>query len=359
MKILITAPSLKTNKNVSGISSVVNNILAITKLSYFHLVVGKEDQRKRSLLWVLDQITLPLKLIKTIISNKIDVFHLNAPLNPLAIARDSILLNIAKILRVKVVLHLHGGKYLTKVPEQKWLYHYLKCFFKWADHIIVLSDYEKQWIINDYCMKLEMVSSLPNCVPFTLRANNKIRKEKVRLIFLGRIVQIKGIKNIVESVSQLIEDRDDFEFYLYGDGPCKDDVVDRLSSKLGESFQYKGVVSGQSKIDAFLEADMFLLPSLSGEGLPVALLEAMSYGVIPIVTIDGSMGTVVQNGVNGYIVNKDDSTDLHNVLNKVISAIQEEIIDKVKEDAVNTIRERYDCKCYGEKLEKIYREVML
>lgn len=359
MKILITAPSLNTNKNVSGISSVVNNILAITKLSYVHLVVGKEDQRKRSLLWVFDQITLPLRLIKSIINNNIDIFHLNAPLNPLAIARDSILLNIAKILCVKVILHLHGGKYLTRVPEHQWLYNYLRYFFNKADHIIVLSDYERKLITSDYKIKPEMVLSLPNCVSIPLEKRIKRKKLKVRLIFLGRIIDIKGIKNIVVSVSQLIEERNDFEFYLYGDGPCKDDVINRLSSKLGSSFQYKGVVSSQSKIDALLEADIFLLPSLSGEGLPVALLEAMSYGVVPIVTTDGSMGTVVENEVNGYIVNKDDSTDLYIVLNKVISAIQEGTVDKVKEDAVNTIKERYDCKCYGEKLEKIYREVML
>ncbi len=54
MNILITAPSLNTKCNVSGISSVVNNILAVTDLKYIHFLVGKKDRQKRNIMWFLD-----------------------------------------------------------------------------------------------------------------------------------------------------------------------------------------------------------------------------------------------------------------------------------------------------------------
>lgn len=357
MNILITAPSLDTKYNVSGISSVVNNILTETDQNYIHFLVGKKDQQKRNMMWFLDQFILPFKFMYSLSKNKIDIFHLNAPLNTLAIMRDFIFLNIAKLMGIKVLLHLHGGTYLKTTPKNKWLYKYLEHYFNSADHIVVLSHLEKDLLLQKYKLKEEDITPIENCVTVP-DIKYKKSHETARIIFLGRIVESKGVFNIVEALSQLSVRRSDFEFNLYGTGPDQDDVIKQLTATIGENFQYKGIVAGESKFGAYLEADIFLLPSLYGEGLPMALLESMSYGVIPVVTDDGSMATVVENGINGFIVDKNNSSQLYNLMDELIEKFNNSSIDILQEKARATIKEKYNCQYYSIKLNKIYEKII-
>ena len=75
------------------------------------------------------------------------------------------------------------------------------------------------------------------------------------------------------------------------------------SKHLGKSFIYLGVQNHNQKKEIFTKSHVFILPSFF-EGLPNALLESMSYGVVPIVTSVGSIGEVVENYKNGIIVPK-------------------------------------------------------
>jgi glycosyltransferase involved in cell wall biosynthesis len=144
---------------------------------------------------------------------------------------------------------------------------------------------------------------------------------------------------------------------LYGTGPIEEEVIRELTKILGNNFQFIGIVSGKEKDKAFQKADIFLLPSYY-EGLPLSLLEAMSFGVIPIVTDVGSIGTVVENKVNGYIVEKKNGIELCNIINKVIENYKNNALDELKNNIIQTIKEKYDCKEYGNKLEKIHIKLL-
>ncbi len=357
MNILITAPSLNTKYNVSGISSVVNNILAVTDQNYIHFMVGKKDQQKRNIMWFWDQFILPFKLMYILSKHKIDIFHLNTPLNTLGIIRDFTLLNISRLMGIKVLLHLHGGKYFETIPKNKWLYGFLKYYLKSASHIIVLSPLEKKLLLKNYSLNTEDITPIENCVTVPNIKDETIHK-KARIIFLGRIAESKGIFNISEALLKLSSERSDFEFYLYGTGPEKDTLITQLSQKMSDNFQFKGVVSGKTKSDAFLQGDIFLLPS-HFEGLPIALLESMSYGLVPVVTDTGSMAVVVKNGINGYIIDKNDSLALYVIINKLIEKFNDASIKILQENAITTIKEKYDCKFYAIKLDKIYEKIVI
>jgi glycosyltransferase involved in cell wall biosynthesis len=353
MKVLITGPSLDSSKNISGISSVVSNILSSTELDYIHFVVGKQDGQSRNLAWLVDQIILPFKLFKVFLFNKIDIFHLNAPLDYLAIVRDFVFLLTARLFRSKIILHLHGGQYMTNPPKNKILWAYLHFYFTLADQIIVLSSHEKNILIQEYEMATANISALENCVFVpeipTTRVNTLIR-----IIFLGRIVERKGIRNIVEALKQLQKVRTDFEFYLYGTGPETSYTTEELSLHLGNQFKYIGVVAGEARSVAYSQADIFLLPSHSGEGLPVALLESMSYGVIPVVTNDGSMATVVENETNGFLVEKNNTGQIFQLLNHLLDLIPTVRGKELRLNAIETIKKKFDSRHYNARLERIY-----
>jgi glycosyltransferase involved in cell wall biosynthesis len=83
----------------------------------------------------------------------------------------------------------------------------------------------------------------------------------------------------------------------------------------------------------------------------MALLEAMAAGCVPVVSNVGSIGTVVEDGVNGVFVNE---TDVAERLGDLLSGSFD--LAGMSGRARATIRERFDIKDYVERLDGIYKE---
>ena len=98
----------------------------------------------------------------------------------------------------------------------------------------------------------------------------------------------------------------------------------------------------------WIQAHVFLLPSLYGEGLPIAMLEAMGRGCIPVVSDDASISSVVTTGDNGYIVKKGDYSDLAEKIQKLLQ--NRNLMPGMSVKAQSTIRHKYDIDSYLERL---------
>ena len=82
IRVLISAPSLSVDKNVSGISAVVSSIIeSKNDIVYYHLEVGRTDKDKWGLLSYLNTIYRLFLFPVYILKNRIDVFHQNLPFN--------------------------------------------------------------------------------------------------------------------------------------------------------------------------------------------------------------------------------------------------------------------------------------
>ena len=105
---------------------------------------------------------------------------------------------------------------------------------------------------------------------------------KLRLIFLGRIHEKKGIDLLIEALSRLGAE---VELDVYGTG--SDDYFAALTALVGQlglenRIRFHGHIDGAEKTKAFNEADLFVLPSHS-ENFGIAIAEALAHGV-PVVT---------------------------------------------------------------------------
>lgn len=319
MNILITAPSLNVNKNVSGISSVVNTIIDNNKANqYFHFTAGNEDDASGFLNRILSLSKSYLLLVYILLKKDIPLIHLNLPLNPRAIYRESILLLIAKLLNKTILIHLHGGKYLLEKPSNILLRKLISQMFKSAEIIICLSTIEKTAIENLYGLKKVYV--LQNTIDDSyLKLNgNKKQDDILNILFLGRLHESKGIAVIINSIKFLLEKgHKQIRFMFCGIGPMLEDIL-KLTQIYPTHVKYLGIVSGEAKKEILLKAQVFILPSLYGEGLPMSLLEAMAAGLVPIVTNDGSMQSVVSHRKNGFIIKKNDSRLLSNQIEMLL-----------------------------------------
>lgn len=352
LNILITAPGLNPQKNVSGISSVVLMIIKHNnKHSYYHYLLGKPDNKT-----VLLQIFLLLQRLLffpfALRKNRIDIVHQNFPFDPKGILREFVINQWCKLFRIPVVLHIHGGAFLMNKTTNKLYIFLVKKIFKNSRAVVVLSNVEKESLSRNYQYTNAFI--LENCIDASLYL--KIKRDKPHstptFLFLGRIHESKGLDDIFEAFERLKKDDIDFKFLLCGDGPLKEFIVPQFEALLKNRFEYWGVVSGQRKSDAMQSADYFLLPSRYGEGLPMSLLETMAAGVVPVVTDDASMKFIVKNEQNGIIVEKRNPEDLYRKMKKLI--LNPNLYKVFSMNAKNTIADRCDMKNYIFQLNFIY-----
>ena len=194
---------------------------------------------------------------------------------------------------------------------------------------------------------------LPNCVDLiesALYKRNFEENKNIRLLFLGRITAEKGLDFIVDALQNLKENVS-FKFIMAGTGPAEKMYVEKFTKILGGSFEFKGIVFGEEKSNLYKTCNIFLLPSLF-EGLPMSLLESMSFGVVPIVTPVGSMKDVVSNNQNGIIVKDNPATEITNAVS--LLAANRVLLQKLSENAAGYIKKHYNPENYITELNRIY-----
>lgn len=131
--------------------------------------------------------------------------------------------------------------------------------------------------IRDYGYEGDIIV-IPNGVTKKSARTRVFCRDNLRVIYLGRIDQKKNVIELAQAIKNLSHSGLNIKLDIYGWGNLE--YQNRLILEINNqsSISFHGPVYGEAKEKAFLEADVFVLPSQS-EGLPMAALEAWSYGV--------------------------------------------------------------------------------
>jgi glycosyltransferase involved in cell wall biosynthesis len=352
-KIIITSPSLDPDVNISGISSVTQFIInANNQDEYTHFELGKRDGEKRNILWFLRILKTYIKWGILLVTKRNMLIHFNLSLEKRSLIRDSPLIFMARIFRKRMIIHIHGGEILNLTNNPQWIKRLLKFNFSSNNPKVLLSATEQELIKQ--LSKNEKIFVLPNCIE-TAEANKFNREyedgETIILLYLGRIVLTKGIEYLYQALKTLKEKEISFKFIMAGKGPDEIEYLQKFKELLGERFEFKGVVFGSQKTELLKQGDVFLLPSFF-EGLPIALLESMSFGLVPVVTNVGSINYVVQDTINGILVSKYSSEDIVSAIERL--AKDRRYMKKLSLSAREYVLKNYDPSAYIHILNKIY-----
>ena len=355
--ILITSPSIDTSVNVSGIANLTRLLLTNNKsVDYKHFIVGKKDSQNRNFYWFFSQFGMLFNFIKVLCFGKsIKLCHINIPMSTLAIYVNFILITISKFFRKKIVIHFRGGSLSLNKNVNIFQKFIISSCIRMANKVIVLGEKEKKFMKIFYKIhENNKIFILPNAVEIPeidFQDNHSLKKEdKLNIIFIGRLDKDKGLEEISHSLREIVS-KVDFHFFIAGSGPDQGWFLDKCKKLIGDNFTYLGVLNQLEKKSFYQRADVFLLPSYF-EGLPNALLEAMAYGVAPIVTSVGSIPEVVFNGKNGFIVPLKD----HKSISERIKILDNDrhLLNNLSESSYNTILKKYSIKNYIKNLNVIY-----
>jgi len=352
MKVLITAPSLDENRNVSGISTVVRQIIKYSAFKFDHFEAGRQGGEESRLLWLAGQLVLPVRFLQRIRSFSPDVVHINTGMTWLAVCRDAVLGMAARFAGRPVVLSVHGGRYLVEPFASGLMERIAGQMLRRSRSVLVLSELERNLLLKRWPDL--SIDVLPNAVPTDVSVERDGQNELPVLIYFGRMHESKGIGEIIEATKILKAKGSSFVFRAYGDGPERERFVGEMRQVLGESFEDGGVVSGDEKWQKLAAADIFLLPSRYGEGLPMALLEAMAAGCVVVTSDNASITTVVSDGENGYIVEPENARQLAETLGSLLN--DRTLWKPVQLAAAATVRDRFGIDSYIAKIDSIYSD---
>lgn len=171
-----------------------------------------------------------------------------------------------------------------------------------ADHWVVLGERH----IDEYASRLRLaadrISVLHNAVRIPGAPVTQSGVERAHAVALGRVGVRKGSYDIVSAVGALEPAvRRRLRVTLAGDGDVDGARAAVAAAGLGEIIHVAGWLDPAARDELLCAAHIFLLPSRD-EGLPMALLEAMAYGLAPVTTTVGSIGEAISDGVTGIVV---------------------------------------------------------
>ena len=356
-QVLMVAPSLDLKKNVSGVSAVANFIISRNKeCEYEHFLQGRSDDENGAMKRIL-RIWRNYRAWKEVVNDNRNfndrIIHYNFPLDALSIIRDFFFMRAAHRMGRRMVIHLHGGLYLFKEKKPFIIRRFLKKVFSWDCPFIVLSNKEKELIQKEHHTKNVFV--LPNCVevPNDNPNDNPNDGNTLHLLYLGRIEPNKGMDYLYEAMNEL--KGQNVVLHFAGTEQGANGYIEKYKALLGSRFSYEGIVAGEEKTALLRRCQVFVLPSLY-EGLPISLLECMSYGLVPVTTNVGSIGEYVENGTNGLLLKVKDS---HSIVEAITALLHDSaLVQRLSAAARHTISSRFNPAEYIEKLNKIYAQTV-
>lgn len=229
--------------------------------------------------------------------SKIEIIHIHGA-SYASFWRKRIFIYTAKFFGKKIVYHIHGGGFGNFADKKDVVYKtLLKC-----DRIVVLSEYWKEYFMNNF--GLHNVIIIKNVIAQPAIA--KVEHEEFTLLFLGLLVKEKGIYDLIELLSEYKEKYERrVRLIVGGNGDVKSFQNKIQEYGLENIISFEGWVSGEKKSRLFNSSDVYVLPSYT-EGLPISILEAMSYKLPIISTNVGGIPEIVFNNVNGFLITPGD-----------------------------------------------------
>lgn len=246
-----------------------------------------------------------------------DIVHLHVSAKG-SYKRKAIMAKMARKKGKKVILHEHSGEFARDFDAGSESYRAdLRSTFGAVDRVVVLSEEWRDYFANNVCDRENLVV-LHNGV---LIPSEECQPVSRNVLFLGRLDGNKSPDVVLRAAKKLSPLFPDARFVFAGDGDI--DHYHELSVELGvdDKCDFLGWISGEGKEHLFSQIGIFCLPS-KNEGMPMSVLEAMAHGIPAVSTSVGGTPQVIDDGVNGYLIDVGDESALEVALRKLLSSTE-------------------------------------
>jgi glycosyltransferase involved in cell wall biosynthesis len=216
------------------------------------------------------------------------------------------------------------------------------------DKIICLTDFYKKKLLSSKLNVNERQIAIkqnftPNNFPYIETPSNE-----GSLLFVGRLSKEKGIDILIDLVRTKL-----FNIEIIGEGPLKNQIIEL--EKTFPNLVYHGFRDSDFIQQRMRNAKFLIFTSKWYEGMPLVILEALSFG-LPVICSDiDNLNEIVQNGISGILFKNGDLNDLV----KKINSISNEELKGLKKESYKTYILKYSKEHNFKLLNKIYTKLIL
>ena len=182
----------------------------------------------------------------------------------------------------------------------------------------------------------------------------------LQFLYLGVLVKRKGVIDLLKAIKNLkdngILNEKKVAFNIGGTGECEAELRNYVKENSLTSYvNFLGWVAGEEKTKQLQANQVLVLPSYN-EGLPIAILEAISYGMPVVATDVGSVAEAVHDGVNGFLYQAGDVDALTDALKKII--VSNDLRICFATESRKLAENDFDDKKYFDSLNKLYNSIL-
>lgn len=267
--------------------------------------------------------------------------------------RKSVVCLLSWLARRPFLLHAHGSEFAQFYEECSPLARRIvRTVLARADLVMALSETWRTTLAQ--ISPRARIEVLTNAVPLPpLEERRRIAAHQPTLLFFGEIAPHKGVFELARAFAAVSDAFPQLKLVYAGTGRSIQEVG-RLPGELGLEgrIECTGWLESQRKRAVLAGASIFVLPSYV-EGMPMALLEAMSWGLPVIATPVGGVPEVISHEVNGLLVAPGDVAALAAAITRLMS--DPALCERLGSAARETIATRFSLNTAFERLLAIYR----
>lgn len=257
-----------------------------------------------------------IQLKKLIQANDYKLVHCHTPIGGVIARLASI---SARKKGLKVIYTAHGFHFFKGAPKKNWFIYYPveKLLSRFTDVLITINkeDYELAKKKKFKACKIELVHGVGidlkkfqpqnNHIKLDLRKKHGYSDQDLILIYVGELSYRKHQDTLIKMVVALKEDIPSLKLLLVGKGICYDEYFSLINSLKLNNFVH--LLGYRKEVHELMVLSDIAVSSSRQEGLAVNIMEAMAVGLPLVVSDCRGNRDLIENGINGFIVNDDPS----------------------------------------------------
>lgn len=347
----------------AGAEVVIFNLLSElkkdTSLNIYALSMNKGILTKKLLkegiqTKIIDETVYPflvifIKAAKHFLFKKIDIIHTHRYKENLL----GFLLKFTTNPNAKLVTTVHGDTEVENFKIKEKLKLEIDKFVLKKYYIVAVSEELKKRLINKG-LSNNRISCIHNGIKIPEINFSRKKDSIIHIGSVGRLVPVKRYELLIDIAYKVKERINNVCFSILGDGPMKKDLLDKIN-RLGLSQHFKIFPPVTDPSVYYQSLDIYVNTS-EHEGLPISILEAMSFSLPVVASKVGGIPEIIIHGKDGYLLEKYDKENFIKILLFLIQNPRYRI--KIGKEAKKKVDRNFNVDLMAKKYKSLYLEVL-
>jgi glycosyltransferase involved in cell wall biosynthesis len=249
----------------------------------------------------------------------------------------------ARCVRVRTLLFVRSGHFIDEVEGSKLKRLLATLLLRVPNYLGAQGESWRVFYLRLGATR-DKIALIPNWLPPDkhIASKPKALRERmsIRFLFVGWLVEKKGVFELLEAASALHKDGCNFELYIAGGGTLEQYAIEYVSSHgLGEKVRVLGWQTPDQIDELLSQCHVFVLPS-KAEGFPNAMLEAMAAGLPAIVSDVGAVRDSLFDGENGFLLKEPCAHIVEVAMRKYLS--KPSLVEMHSKKTLEVVRDNHD-----------------